>query len=229
MIKKDFSKKDYEVVEFTNQLHPRIQVRAMYFELGFSVHPFIFGRHAVLDGLLQALDYLPDNYGFLIWDIYRPRKVQQKIYQWMSGEIRKKFPDLSEEEHHAEVLKYVAAPSTIGESYCSPHISGGAIDLTLYDVNSGNELDMGTPFDDCTERAHSRYFDRYTQLSSEESAIKEHRDCLRRAMENVGFTAYQYEWWHFDMGTIFWANALECSTVFGPLFGDDEWPVWVGE
>ncbi|WED42523.1 M15 family metallopeptidase [Legionella cardiaca] len=226
---KEFLATDYEIVEFTNQIHSRIQVRPIYFEQGFSPYPLIFGRRAVLDALLQALNKLPASYGFLIWDVYRPREVQQKLFNWMSEEIRKKLPHLTLQEHEAEVLKYVAAPASVGDSYCSPHLSGGAIDLTLYDLSSGEVLDMGTPFDDCSEQAHRDYFNLKPELLSSEKIIKERRDCLRAAMESAHFTSYRYEWWHFDIGNLFWANIMEQEAVFGPLFGDEEWPSLVGE
>lgn len=64
--------------------------------------------------------------------------------------------------------KYVTLPAKIGDNYCSPHLSGGAIDLTLFEIASGKELEMGTPFDDCTEKAHRDYFEQLTELTLEE-------------------------------------------------------------
>ena len=105
-----------------------------------------------------------------------------------------------------------------------PHLSGGAVDLTLYEILGGKEVEMGTLFDDCTERAHSDYFNIKNQLSPIEEEIKEKRQLLREVMENVGFTSYQYEWWHYDIGNIFWSRIVNQSAVFGPLFGNEEWP-----
>ena len=73
----------------------------------------------------------------------------------------------------------------------------GLIHLTLYDVASGQEVGMGTPFDDCTERAHRDFFHEQTTLSDGDESVKKRRLVLRTAMEEVGFTSYQYEWWHF--------------------------------
>ena len=42
-------------------------------------------------------------------------------------------------------------------------------------------------------------------------------------MEKAGFTSYLYEWWHFDIGDVFWSRELKLNPVFGPLFGDEEW------
>jgi len=142
----------------------------------------------------------------------------------MSEEIRKKLPHFSEEENLLETKKFIAEPSKIGEDYCPPHLSGGAIDLTLYDINSGDELDMGTIFDDCSARANRDYFLDKSDLSAEERSIQSRRRLLREAMESVGFTSYQHEWWHFDIGNLLWSQTLKRPALFGPLFGDEEWP-----
>lgn len=219
-----FSPGDDQPIEFSKATHARIQVRPMYFEIGFSPSPRIVGRRAVLNGLLNALHDLPAQYGFLIWDVYRPRAVQSRLFDWMKDEVRKKSPTLSEQENDDEARKYASPPSKIGDAHCPPHLSGGAIDLTLYDIASGEPLDMGTVFDDCTERAHSDYFNTKCHLSSADRAIAERRYLLRTLMEQAGFTAYQYEWWHFDLGNILWSRIVGQPAVFGPLFGDNEWP-----
>lgn len=219
-----FTNQDFEVVQFHEEIHSRLQIRPMYFEQGFSPTSKIFGRYAVLERLIRALNYLPEEFGLLIWDIYRPREVQRKLFDWMSGEIRKRSPGLTPQEHEREVLKYVAAPAKVGDSYCSPHLSGGAIDLTLFNCSRGEELNMGTVFDECSELAHRDYFSLKENLTPEENTIKERRNILREAMERVGFTSYTYEWWHFDLGNSAWGRVVQQQAVFGPLFGDAEWP-----
>ncbi|USQ13983.1 hypothetical protein J2N86_01130 [Legionella lytica] len=219
-----FSDNDYAPIELHNQTHPRIKVCPKYYELGFSVVPHIYGRKAVLQRILSALEQLPAEYGLLIWDVYRPREVQCTLFEWMRNEIRKKNPTLSDEENYSETKKYMSPPSQIGDSYCPPHLSGGAIDLTLYHVPTGTELDMGTEFDDCSDKADRDYFNKKINLSAEEMNIKKQRNTLRDLMENAGFTSYQHEWWHFDIGTIFWGRETGNAPVFGPLFGNEEWP-----
>ena len=196
----------------------------MYYEQGFSEHPNMFVRRAVLSRLLKALEQLPAQYGLLIWDAYRPREVQEKLFIWMQAQVQKQFPDLPAEKIFEETRKYASPPSKVGDVYCPPHLSGGAIDLSLFDVLTQQEIDMGTPFDDCTERAHSDYFENQNSLDPAQINIRERRRYLRNAMESAGFTSYQYEWWHFDFGNAFWGTAKKETSVFGPLFGDLEWP-----
>jgi len=71
------------------------------------------------------------NLGLLIWDGYRPKSVQQKMWD--------KLPD----------ERYVSNPAKGGR-----HTRGTAVDLTLVDQD-GNQLEMPTEFDDFTEKAHS--------------------------------------------------------------------------
>lgn len=219
----EFSDEDYQCVEFNNQIHSRIKICPMYYNLGFSPVPAIFGRLIVIKKLLKAINLLPKEYGFLIWDVYRPREVQGRLFDWMRAEVKKKKPDLDDQENYHETKKYMSAPSKIGDTYCPPHLSGGAIDLTLYRIADDLELDMGTAFDDCSARAHRDYFKFQMNLSEEDKLIQERRNLLRRLMETVGFTSYHYEWWHFDIGNIFWSREMRLPEVFGPLFGDKEW------
>lgn len=221
----NFSETDYEPVEFKSYVYERILVKPMYFDLGFSPKSAIYGRKAVLTRLLKALEIIPPELGFLIWDVYRPRLVQRRLFNWMRDEIRKNVPHLSEEENYAETRKFASLPSVPGEAYCPPHLSGGAIDLTLFDLASGNPVEMGTLFDECTEVAHRDYYAHKTQLTTREKVIQEHRRILCSALEQVGFTSYSYEWWHFDLGNVFWSQIVHRPEVFGPLFGDEEWPL----
>lgn len=216
--------KNVEPKIIDNTLASRLHVRPMYFELGFSDCPKIYARACVVDKLLLALHHLPPHLGLLVWDAYRPRVVQGKLFEWMKGEIRNKYPTLKEEGIISEAKKYMSQPSVVGEAYCPPHLSGGAVDLTLFNLESGEALEMGTPFDDCTVRAHAMHFESGQALSPKDETIRVSRSILRDAMLAVGFVIYEYEWWHFDYGDCFWSKQTGLPTLFGPLFGDLEWP-----
>lgn len=218
-----FDSDEYEHIEFKYHEHKKILIKPMYFEQGFSNKPEIFGRKAVLDRLLKAVDLLPHHYGFLIWDVYRNREVQAKLFKWMYEQIQQKFPHFSNEEIHNETKKYMSEPSKVGDPYCPPHLSGGAIDLTLYDFDQNKEVEMGTSFDDCSEYAHSDFFDKNSPSNLKDTEVKNNRNILKNVMNTVGFTSYQYEWWHYDIGNIFWSRATGNQQAFGPLFGDYEW------
>lgn len=111
----------------------------------------------------------PQGIGIKIWDGYRPRAVQ-----WLFWEI---FPNST----------YIADPSS-----GSKHNRGGAIDLTLVDLATGQELHMPTLFDDFSDQAsHS-----YTNLPPD---ILANRTLLKTVMNYAGFSEYEAEWWHYEI------------------------------
>ncbi len=110
------------------------------------------------------------GYGLLIFDGYRP---------WY---VTKMFWDATPPADH----NYVANPAE-----GSKHNRGCAVDLTIYDLKSGEPVAMPSGYDEMSERAHADY----TGGTEQERA---NRAILRRAMEAEGFTVYPDEWWHFD-------------------------------
>ena len=71
------------------------------------------------------------------------------------------------------------------------HNRGCAIDLSLYDLATGQIIQMTGEYDEMTERSYPNY----TGGTDEQRKM---RDLLRSKMEANGFTVYEYEWWHFD-------------------------------
>ena len=74
----------------------------------------------------------------------------------------------------------------------SSHSRGSTLDLTLVDMSTGKELDMGSSFDFFGEISHSDY----TDLSEQQLA---NRAKLKDAMEAHGFEVLDEEWWHFTL------------------------------
>jgi len=110
------------------------------------------------------------GYGLMLFDGYRPWYVTKLFWEATPQEKR----------------DFVADPA-IG----SRHNRGCAIDLTLYDLKTGQEVSMPSGFDEFSERAHPDY----TGGTPEQRAA---RELLRRTMEAEGFTVNDDEWWHFD-------------------------------
>jgi D-alanyl-D-alanine dipeptidase len=103
-----------------------------------------------------------------IFDCYRPLDIQKKMWAIVSNP------------------KYVANPSK-----GSIHNRGGAVDITLVDLN-GKELDMGTAFDYFgVEASHN-----YPNFSKE---IKSNRKLLKKNMEKECFNSFDSEWWHYNL------------------------------
>ena len=115
-------------------------------------------------------DLRPQGLGLKIFDAYRPVRATLAMVDW------------TERVHRPDLLKdgYIASRSR--------HNLGLAVDLTLIDLVSGRELEMGTPFDTFSPAAH-------TANAMGQAAANRQR--LKAAMEREGFTNYDQEWWHY--------------------------------
>jgi D-alanyl-D-alanine dipeptidase len=65
------------------------------------------------------------------------------------------------------------------------------VDLTLYDLRSGQPIDMGGTYDEATPRSYPDY-------PVTTGLERWHRELLNQVMEAEGFTRINDEWWHFD-------------------------------
>ena len=125
------------------------------------------------------------GYRLKIFDAYRPVRAVKHFVLWgiEDRDIRMKeyfYPDLDKEELFAK--GYIAKMSS--------HSRGSAVDLTLFDMKSGKEADMGSPFDLFDEVSHPDY----RGITEEQYA---NRMILQRAMVRNGFAPLECEWWHF--------------------------------
>jgi CubicO group peptidase (beta-lactamase class C family)/D-alanyl-D-alanine dipeptidase len=112
------------------------------------------------------------GYGLLIHDAYRPWSVTWMFWQATPRPLRERG--------------FVADPAR-----GSRHNRGCAVDLTLYDLATGQPVAMPSVYDEFTDRA-SPWYPGGTALE------RWHRDLLRAAMETEGFEVEPSEWWHFD-------------------------------
>lgn len=152
-----------------------------------------------------------------VHDAWRPIEVQTYFHDiWMPARVREKQPRLSEAELLFEVEKYWAAPSR-SETQPAPHNTGGATDLTLCFLGSGEPLYMGSLFDDVTAVAHTDYLETRSSLDSySEIEARHNRRLLYWVMRDAGFVNNPNEWWHFSWGDQMWARIVgEDAAVFG--------------
>lgn len=125
------------------------------------------------------------GYRLKVFDAYRPACAVKQFVLWgiEDQDIRMKpyfYPELEKQELFAK--GYIAKLSS--------HSRGSAIDLTLLDMKTGKELDMGSPFDLFSEKSHPDYPD----LTEEQH---ENRMLLQHVMVRNGFNPIDCEWWHF--------------------------------
>ena len=179
-----------------------------YFQGVAGAAPDCYLRESVLKKLIEAQKLLPEGMKFKIWDGYRPIVIQQRLWNFYRQDVKNKYPELSDEEIDFKTSFFVSKPS-YDVKKPSLHNTGGAVDLTIIDSN-GNELDMGTAFDDFSDRAWSNHFEEY-----EENIIaRDNRRILYNAMINAGFTNLPSEWWHYDYGTKFWGYFTNQTALY---------------
>ena len=139
----------------------------------FYDQPRAFMQRPAAEALARAhRRLLREGYGVLVHDAYRP---------WF---VTRMFWDATQDSQKV----FVADPSR-----GSRHNRGAAVDLSLYDVRTGRPVDMVSGYDEFSPRAYPDY-------PGGTSRQRWHRELLREAMEDEGFTVYEAEWWHFDFG-----------------------------
>ena len=129
------------------------------------------------------------GYGLLIHDGYRP---------WF---VTKMFWDATPESAHV----FVADPSE-----GSRHNRGCATDLSLYDLKTGEEVEMTGGYDEMSPRSFADYVGGTTR----ERWL---RNLLRSEMEAQGFAVYPEEWWHYDYKD--WGDYGIGTATFSQLSG----------
>ncbi|MBD8037198.1 M15 family metallopeptidase [Solibacillus sp. A46] len=178
----------------------------------------LYLRREAASKLFKALQLLPETMSFILYDGFRPLQVQSFLYNDIKNKIRLKHPHWTAEQLELETLKYVAFPSTENSSP-SPHLTGGAIDLTLGD-EQGRPLDLGTAFDATEEKSATAYFEKHR---SENEAAHINRRILFHCMTQAGFQNYEEEWWHYDYGNRAWARKLyKDQCMYGPIIATIE-------
>ena len=125
------------------------------------------------------------GYRLKIFDAYRPACAVRHFVLWgiEDQDIRMKpyfYPDLEKQELFMK--GYIAKQSS--------HSRGSAVDLTLLDMKTGKELDMGSPFDLFSECSHPDF----RGVTDEQYA---NRMLPQRVMKRNGFLPLDCEWWHF--------------------------------
>jgi D-alanyl-D-alanine dipeptidase len=115
----------------------------------------------------------------LVLDALRPQRVQEQLWASLQG---------------TDLLGYLANPVR-----GSIHSFGMAVDITLVD-QAGRELDMGTPFDDLTERSHPALENEFLASGQLTPIQIANRQLLRDAMQAGDWQGISSEWWHFDCG-----------------------------
>jgi D-alanyl-D-alanine dipeptidase len=130
-----------------------------------------FLQRPAAEALVRAHHVLKGKgYGLLVFDGYRPWSVTKDFWDSVRRDQR----------------AFVANPKK-----GSKHNRGCAVDLSLYDLATGHEVEMPSAYDETSARSSPNY----KGGTAEQRA---RRDLLRDAMENEGFEIEPNEWWHFN-------------------------------
>ncbi|GAB5564369.1 MAG: M15 family metallopeptidase [Winogradskyella sp.] len=122
-----------------------------------------------------------------VFDGYRPQRAVDHFIRWakdLNDTINKSqfYPDVTKKNLFVE--EYIASRSG--------HSKGSTVDLTIIDGNTGEPLDMGTPFDFFGKESWVKY----AGISEEQ---KKNRQLLQFIMLKHNFKNYSQEWWHFTL------------------------------
>ena len=122
-----------------------------------------------------------------IFDCYRPQRAVDHFVRWAK--------DLSNQEMKSKYYPSVDKENLFRDGYIaarSGHSRGSTLDLTIVDLESNRELDMGTDFDFFDPLSH-------TVNSRIRKSQQDNRIALKSVMERNGFKNLEEEWWHFTL------------------------------
>ena len=128
---------------------------------------------AALAGVQQQL--AKGGYGLILWDAYRPWRVSKLAHLALPEKQKAMLED----------------PDLKG----STHNTGNAVDVGLYDLASGQAVELTSSFDEPSPRQYAAY-------AGGTSRQRYLRNMLREAMEQNGFRGIDMEWWHFEYGDV---------------------------
>ena len=164
-------------------------------------------RESVVHRLHSAISMLPATLGMIVLDAHRPLNVQAWLWNEMVTTVSNEYPEWDDPAINAHARRFVAYPELF-PNRPTPHSTGGAIDVTLFDIATGDVLDMGSGFDEPVEASVCDYFERHPH-----AVYTERRRLLFHAMTTSGFANYPGEWWHFEYGTLRWAAATDAQAA----------------
>ncbi len=170
----NFKKSDLvELIKLDTNFHLDIRYATRNNFLGRPVYKEAraFLQRPAAEALVKVNKELkPYGYALVIFDGYRPWSVTKTFWD-MTPKDKKEF---------------VANPK-----FGSRHNRGCAVDLSLYEIASGKEIEMPSEYDEMSERSYADY-----KGGTEKQ--RKLRDLLRSTMEENGFKVLDVEWWHFD-------------------------------
>jgi D-alanyl-D-alanine dipeptidase len=163
----------------------------VYRHLGFATMPHeVRLREGLVERLAAARESLPAPFSLVVIDGWRSLAFQRELLDYYS-------------QLHTTVAGYVSDPGD--ESLVPPHVTGGAVDLTL--THDGRPLALGTDFDAFEDDAAVGWFEAPGRGGAPGAELARRlRRCLASALLAQGLTPLAEEWWHWSFGDQRWAD-----------------------
>jgi D-alanyl-D-alanine dipeptidase len=154
---------------------------------GYEAEKCILSLPATLALQKVQITLQKKNLGLKIFDAYRPQRAVDHFRRWarnLNDTLMKQqfYPDVAKKDLFR--LEYIATKSR--------HSSGSTVDVTIIDLETKQELDMGSSYD---------FFGEISWVSYQDLSKKQlkNRKLLQDAMLQHGFRNYPQEWWHFTL------------------------------
>ncbi|TSA45438.1 hypothetical protein D4R52_02495 [bacterium] len=139
---------------------------------------------------------------------FRTLEIQERYFQSAQHNVRIKAREehikLTEREIVQEAHRRCADPRVAG------HPTGGAVDVTIWDMERNKAVDMGGEIYDFGPKS-------FFSCADLTDTQRRNRSYLRRLMMCVGFAPFDGEWWHFSFGDREWAWYNHAVSFYGPL------------
>ena len=186
----------YEVNSFLSDEVQPIQTDVRYFSAdnfvgevitGYNAEKILMTLEAALALAAIQIELGERGLGLKVFDAYRPQQAVDDFARWAE--------DINDTSTKAEYYPNIAKQDLFSLGYIaaqSGHSRGSTVDLTLVELITGDELDMGAPWE---------LFDPISWPTSLEVSLpqKTNRETLREIMLRYGFNPLREEWWHFTL------------------------------
>ena len=186
----------YEVNSFLSDEVQPIQTDVRYFSAdnfvgevitGYNAEKILMTLEAALALAAIQIELGERGLGLKVFEAYRPQQAVDDFARWAA--------DINDTSTKAEYYPNIAKQDLFSLGYIaaqSGHSRGSTVDLTLVELITGDELDMGAPWD---------LFDPISWPTSLEVSLpqKTNRETLREIMLRYGFNPLREEWWHFTL------------------------------
>lgn len=175
---------------------PSIKIELRYFSSdnfvgqqieGYNANVIILSKDATIALKKIQEELLKDSLSLKIFDAYRPQRAVNHFRKWAR--------DINDTLTKSDFYPKVKKKNLFKDGYISTrsrHSSGSTVDITLVDLRTCKELDMGTPYDYFGKKS-ATFYDGITKQQ------KKNRMLLKTVMSKHGFRNYSQEWWHYTL------------------------------